>query len=232
MDKVTFKNHTSLIEGVSNGFTFSLIDAEGVTMHTPAQCKDYLQDLWWSEYNEKPTSVWGFTWKPGKIKTDEKLYRFALRDDRSKTLLDRKKGMVSYLNAFEKALGFDLSTIEETENGNNVLILNAAGGWFKHCPMISAFTTITRLGMLYEGGDPIEYITGLAKKFPKDGGYYGKAPAGFFDAMMADLGRIKTILPRLKLLMSGEYPKAKWTEFSTGGNAHEGGIIGYGKWGC
>jgi hypothetical protein len=228
--KVEFKKHSHLIEGVSNGFTFSLLGDDNVTLHTPAQCKDYLQDLWWSENHKKATEVWGFTWQPGTIKLGQPVYRFALRDDRSSTLLDRKDGIISFINYFESCLGWPLSTIETTDEAN-VLVLNLVGEWTQSCPMISAFTTITRLGMLYKGGDGIEYVADLISKF-KAPTKYGEDSLGFPPAMQADMGRIKIIFPRLKLLASGKFPKPAWAEFDSGYKAHEGGIVNYQGWGC
>lgn len=230
MRTVTFKKHTSLIEGVHNGFTFSLLDDNDVSMHTQAQCKDYFQDLWWAENTGKNADVWGFTWKPGTIPLDVPSYRFALRESGSQYDLSEKMPQVAaFLHHFETALGYKpLSTWEPTSE-HNVVILTFPAGWTKYNPMVSALTTIIRLGLMYEGGDPVKMLEAKAKEWESvaDKFSYGKPVQGFYNATHADMGRINTVLPRLKALLKGKEAKPAWSKFPSGHSAHEGGIIGY-----
>lgn len=226
---VTFKKFTHLIEGVHNGFTFSLLDDSDTTMHTEAQCKDYFQDLWWAENTGKPADVWGFKWKPGTIELDVPTYRFALKDKNGEYVMkDEAPKIVAFLNKFEKALEYSpLSTYEETTDPS-VVILTFPAGWTKYNPMVSALTTIIRLGLKYDGSDLADYLAMLGKTFTmKDYSYGGKAPKGFYNAMVADMGRFTTIHPRLRALAKGKEANPKWSTFPSGHSAHEGGIVGY-----
>lgn len=227
--KVTYKTFTRLSEGVHNGFTFALLDDENTTMHTEAQCKDYFQDLWWSENRQQPTEVWGFEWKPGRIKLDAECYRFALKF--KDVLRDRMDNLLNFLHIFEQALGYRPCSIEQTID-ENVLIITVSSQWFISAPMISAWTTLVRLSLQYAGGDVMEYLDNVAapvKRYLAEsyrmGGENKNMPC--HEAMLADLGRYDKIRPRIKALLKGQEARLDWAKLSGGYVAHESGICGH-----
>lgn len=223
--KVELPQHTSLIEGVSNGFTFTFIDANNRGLHSPAQCKDYFQDLFWSEYNGKPCSVWGFTWKPGTLSKDAKTYRVALQEKGSK-LMELAPQLLGFLHHFEGAQNFLYSGVYDTTNPDTI-VLEFDARWTHSAPMISAFTSLVRLGFTYPGGDVMEYLAMLqAKANPED---WRKKDPAVHRRCLPDAQRLKVIGPRIKALLGGVFPTLPYTEIETAGGAHNTGIVGWGK---
>lgn len=227
--KVKYKVHTRLCEGVHNGFTFALLNDANETMHTEAQCKDYFQDLWWSENRKQATEVWGFKWEPGRIDLKAECYRFALRFAKER-LDNRVDNLLNFLHIFEQALGYRPCSIQLTAD-ENVLIVTVSSQWFISAPMISAWTTLVRLGLQYTGGDVMEYLDEVAKpvaKYIADtfrlGGKNENMPC--HEAMLADLGRYDRIRPRIKALLAGKEARLDWEKLSGGYVAHESGIVG------
>jgi hypothetical protein len=223
--KVSLPQHTHLIEGVHNGFTFTFINEKGEGLHSPAQCKDYFQDLFWSEYNGKPASVYGFTWKPGMLDKDAKQYRMALQE-KGTDLIALAPQLLGFLHHFEGAQGFEYSAVHATTQPDTV-VLEFDARWSHSAPMISAFTSIVRLGFTYPGGDVMEYLAGLqAVANPED---WRKKSAAVHRRCLPDAQRLKTIGPRINAVLNGVFPTLPYSEISTAGGAHNTGIVGWSK---
>lgn len=227
--KVKYQVFTRLTEGVHNGFTFAMLDNTNTTMHTEAQCKDYFQDMFWSEHRNQPTEVWGFEWMPGRLDLKAEVYRFALkyRDQ----LNNRVDNLLNFLHNFEQALSYRPCSIQQTIE-ENVLIITVSSQWFISAPMISAWTTLVRLALQYTGGDIMEYLDAVAAPAQKYiaeqyqlGGKNKDMPC--HEAMLADLGRYDKIRPRIKALLKGQEARLDWAKLSGGYVAHESGICGY-----
>ena len=221
--KVELPQHTHLIEGVSNGFTFTFIDANNRGLHTPAQCKDYFQDLFWSEYNNKPCAVWGFTWKPGMLDKDAKTYRMALQEKGS-DLTSMSKRLLHFLAEFEQAQGFKYSVVLDTTQSDTI-VLEFDARWTHSAPMISAFTSLVRLGFTYPGGLIQDYLARLQTDAkPED---WRKKDSAVHRRCLPDAQRLKVIGPRIMALLNGVFPTLPYTEISTAGGAHNTGIVGW-----
>lgn len=223
--KLSLPQHTSLVEGVSNGFTFTFINEKGKGLHSPAQCKDYFQDLFWSEYNGKPCDVWGFTWKPGMLNKDAKAYQLALQEKGS-DMTTMSAQLLDFLAGFEKAQGFEYSVVHTTTQPDTI-VLEFDARWTHSAPMISAFTSLVRLGFTYPGGDIMDYLTTLqAKANPEN---WRKANSAVHRRCLPDAQRLKVIGPRIKALLAGTFPTLPYTEITTADGAHNTGIVGWGK---
>src|SRR5690349_3535984 len=51
----------------NRGFSFALLNKEGKALHTPFMCKDYLQDIFWSENTGASGGIYGLKWEKGIV---------------------------------------------------------------------------------------------------------------------------------------------------------------------
>lgn len=223
--KLSLPQHTALVEGVLNGFTFTFINEKGEGLHSPAQCKDYFQDMFWSEYNGKPCVVWGFKWEPGRLDKNAKTYQMALQE-RGSDMTTMSTQLLDFLAEFEKAQGFKYSVVHTTTQPDTI-VLEFDARWTHSAPMISAFTSLIRLGFTYPGGNIMDYLAALQTKAnPED---WRNKDSAVHRRCLPDAQRLKTIGPRIKALLAGAFPALPYTKIASAGSAHNTGIVGWDK---
>ena len=208
----------------NHGFTFALLDGNRY-LHTPFMCKDYLQDIFWSEATGKEGNVCGLVWKPGMLKQAPR-YRFGLHGGRVK-LDDHTELLQEFLNHFENALGFNRSEVLETEDPY-LIVVDFPAEWAASGPMISAFTTLIRAAGAYQGGDPLKYLQSINKPLLEAGTYkqLWKPDPPY---MAVEIQRFGTTLPRLAALLKGRKPDTTHADVATMSQAHYMGVMSYPK---
>lgn len=195
---------------ISNyGFQFVLLD-KNQYLHTPVMCKDYFQDILWSEYLKKNTSnVYGLSWEPGRVDFKRGRLRMAI-DGGAVSMAKRVPYLEKFLNAFEDSLGFKRSVVIPTTN-TKVLVVDFSKEWTTCGPLISAFTTLIRISGLYTGGDAFEYLSSPMENPPA--------------YMKVEIARLKSTLPKLKSLLAGNTFNFPWEKLSMAMYAHGMGIM-------
>lgn len=166
---------------------FAFIDDEtGKTITPFCMCKDFFNDMFWSNKVKKPITKFGFKWEPNKHKDvlnrDILSLTIRLRDkinyEKFFEITDKElKGVKSILNKFEKVNKFIKTKVEYSDE-KKYLIISFDNKWSDVPYLLSAFLFIIRLGLTYDGkSDIIEYFKVTSKEFisPNDAMYFKSA---------------------------------------------------------
>jgi hypothetical protein len=193
-------------------FEFMLLTPDYRVVHSPFECKDYLQDIFYCEHNGRTSSIWGLRWKPGMYDVNADRFNMALSG--GKVMLEKHaKPLQKFLNAFEEALDIEPTTVSNTDDPK-FIVLNFSRDWTINGPMLSAYTTLIRIAGAYKKGDVMQYLLKL-----RDGDI--KHP----DYVEIEKERmIKGNLPKLAALMEGKRPERRWSDLDSIGMAHNEGI--------
>jgi hypothetical protein len=209
----------------NQGFTFALLDGDRY-LHTPFMCKDYLQDIFWSEHTGKEGSVCGLVWKPGMIAKDAPRYRFGLHGGKVE-LAPHAPYLQQFLNTFEESLKFNRTEVMTTDDPH-LIVVDFPRAWTESGPMISAYTTLIRVAGAYKGGDIKEYMATINKPLLEPGTYkqLWKPEPGY---MAVEIQRLNVNFPRIMALLAGKMPHTTHAEVSTMSLAHYQGIMSFPK---
>ena len=142
---------------VSNAaFNLVLMNQDLRALHTPVMCKDYFQDIYWSEKTRGKGSIYGLVWEPGRF--DAGAPRQYLAITWANPLIQLQKPLQRWINAFDSAQGFTPAVVHATPS-DKMIVLEFDQGWVSNGPMISALTSLIRLcGEFTEDGDPAAYL--------------------------------------------------------------------------
>lgn len=202
---------------VSNyGFCYALLSPENQYMHTPFMCKDYLQDIVWSETTGMSSDLWGIKWNKGMFDITQKRFRIALIGG-SVSMKSRAKNLQVLLNHFDDAQGIDRSEVFYTQDNSIIVVDFDSAGWTFCGPMLSALTTIIRVSPQYKASmSPKEYLedvynrrnTDLTPKF-----------------MQVEAQRLESTLPKLLALLDSKKIPMDWSVSTNVRHAHNNGIM-------
>lgn len=210
------------------GFNMALLNKDNKAYFTPFMCKDYFQDIFWAERTGNVAEVYGIKCRKGMI--DDSVERFKLgiywSDNNLKDLVGN---MQSFVNEFDKAQGFDLTTIESTEVESEALV-TFSREWTSNAPLLSTFMSIVRLGGGYNNEGAIKYIKDrleIAKPYSEDMGNITKINPAF---TRPDTLRLKVTANKLAAILSGIKIDAKWSNLTNVAAVHNySGIYNWGK---
>jgi hypothetical protein len=130
-------------------YCFLLIDGKNRALHSPFECKDYLQDMFYCEYTGKSAGIWGIHWKAGMIDMDVEKFRVVLMGG-AEILEPKIDHLKKFLNIFDSALGFELSEVYST-NSEKRIVVEFSKKWTQNGPLLSAYMTLLRLYGAYDG---------------------------------------------------------------------------------
>ena len=164
----------NLSEGRDKGMGFAFCHKPendiAKTVHAISACKDYLNDIVFTEHTKKTMSAYGLTTTVGNIfKGTDKAYiaikilarqngdRYSTQDDDEKNLSDNYQNIYKFLNFFEDKLGIERSLIAPTQDPDTFLI-EFSQAWSSYTYSISLFSLLTRLGQFYKGGDELKFV--------------------------------------------------------------------------
>lgn len=193
-------------------FEFMLLTPDFKVVHSPFECKDYLQDIFWCEHNNKRSSIYGLSWKPGMFDVHAPFFYLALSGG-SEILNVRIPPLTKFLNTFEEALGIEPTVIHETENPK-IIVLKFSKDWTINGPMLSAYTTLIRAAGSYQDGDVLEYLQNLVDKKISCPHYVN------VERLRLEGGNLK----KVAALLQGKRPVHKWEDTTSIGGAHSNGI--------
>lgn len=220
----------------NKAFNFFLVE-EGKMVHSWFECKDYLQDIFWSEYQEQYISVHGLQWGPGKLKNlNPKGGRFELGLHGGGVALKPLAGRLEeVLRQFDKAQGFKESEVEVTADPK-VVVVHFSKEWTLNGPLLSAFTTIIRLFPHFnEGEDVVEGLHRLRGKYltldKEDGVYRANVDGEEFSTPLlaftrVEMARFSTTYRKLLGLMEGKKVEMTWKDSGEGYEVHNLGVVG------
>lgn len=198
-------------------FCLVLLDKNNKALHTPYECKDYLQDMFWSENTGKDVNVYGLEWKAGKFDPKSPRFRLALLGGQV-NLKPIVKSLQEFLNYFDRAQEIELTKVFETKD-EKVIVVDFDNKWAFCGPMLSAFTTLIRVSGAYKNGDPIDYLKSIVGK--------SRDSKMKPDYIKIEVYRLENTLPKIAALLAGKRINYSWDATSDGMNAHNTGIHGY-----
>lgn len=188
---------------------------EGKVLHSPVTCKDYFQDIFWSESRRLPCDAHGLKWVPGLYNIDRPTHQLYIHGGKD-PLGSHAPNLEAFLNAFSKAQGFPPVVVEKVDKFS--IVVSFPREWATSGPLLSAFTSAIRIsGDYVVGMDPTNYlnsITAVARKLPHP-------------YMTPEVGRVKVIRPKLKALLAGQTFVLDWNQTSGGSATHNMGIMGW-----
>lgn len=211
-----------LNEGRNYQMGFGFLKKKSPTVYETVQplspCKDYLNDVVWSEATSKDISAHGLNYSKKDIFDGKAAYMaisilpyFGGQDypNQAKDIKNLKENidnLETFMNFFEKKLNLKVKTkIEETES--NKYIVTFDHYWSSATYKISLYSLLLRVGQFYKGDKtPLKYLEKFSE-FPVD------------TYMVLDA------LPKLKKLLSGTVVKQDLESLSGGYSVHNMGIV-------
>lgn len=197
----------------NHSFNFLLLNEQNQAVHSPFQCKDYLQDIFWSEVTGNDSEIWGIEWSQGMFNINRPMFRMALLGGQE-NMEDRIPYLWEALNLFETALGFTPSKIYRTSNPKHIVV-EFSKEWTRNGPLLSSLTSLIRISADYKGGDFLEYLHTVLKELPSNLTPY----------MRVEKQRLGITLPRFSALLQGMTPECSWEDFDDIQDVHDTGIV-------
>lgn len=203
------------------GFAFLKKGKNGFTTVNPiTACKDFLNDVVWSEHVGESISIYGLRYsKQGifngktsymviKILPDQSDCRYKDQDLHESILRDNYKNLAKFMNFFDKKFKLSLTEIEDAGDGKYLVKFDYK--WSKYTYSISLFTLLLRVGMFWKGDpDPMKYL--------KD-----------FKDFIPDVYMVQNALPKLKILLKTGMVSQDLSKLSGGSHVHNYGILSHG----
>ena len=208
---------------ISNlNFCMALLTPEFRLLHNPVQCKDYFQDMFWSEHMNSNACVYGLTWTPGRIDISKDRFYLLLLGGMNETLRDKIESTQKFINFFDVAQGIPLTIMHETPDEHNIVI-EFSGEWTTSSAMLSAFTTIVRISGPYTITESaVEFLDRVSSLDLADFNIRKSLGRSY-----VDISRLTVTKQKLFALLSGSKVSMKWKYVASGNSAHVNGIYGY-----
>jgi hypothetical protein len=199
---------------------FAFINEKGVNITPFVKCKDYFNDMFWSNKVNKPINIFGFVWMPGQDKgeLDKPRLSIAIRTETGRKLVpiteEEKSSIISMLINFSDRLGYGDIVGESEEDGGH-FIVHFDKRWTEIPYVNSAFFLLIRAAFGFDPGkEPLEYLTSDKSRF----------------VSFNDQSYLKSVKVRQKFedLYKGNVDKSQKYEDYNNGNIHNGsGVVGY-----
>lgn len=218
------KFNYSLNEAYSKGLRYVLLDNEGNIRHVPCRCKDYFQDVYWSEIlKQENVSQYGFKWNGcnnNPISKQEKVKLLLIPDYHDNDLSLNINNIVNFMNIIEKELNIPFTTAEISESDNKDIIITYDNKWSVRPYLLSLMFLLLRIGLHFKGNnlnDIFDYIEDKTE-------YKNKW-------LINDKQQTQSLLKQKKLeliLKDKILPEQKWSMYTNISLVHDtSGIISY-----
>ena len=183
MKLIDKKNRSILGEGRSHQMGFAFLKKHKTqdtytTVQPISTCKDYLNDVVWSEHTGKEITAYGLKYKKKNIFDKTNAYivlsilpykggnEYPNYHQDIKNLAKNYKLLNKFINYFDEKLGMFPSEITEVEP--NKYIVKFDYKWCKSTYGISLFSLLLRAGQFYKKGDCMKYLKEFQTEFPPD----------------------------------------------------------------
>lgn len=204
------------------GFAFlkKIDEHQYETVQPISPCKDYLNDVVWSENCGRQVSAYGLDYtKQGIFDKQDRAYiaisicnikegSYGLYKDYKKDVDRLKKNykkLQAFMNAYEDDLGIEHTEI--TEVSDNLYFVSLSLFWVNATYLISLWSLLMRVGQFYNGE-----VT--AKEFVEN-----------FKALPPDIYILNTAKPKISQLLDGKIPKQNFANLFGGTDVHNCGIL-------
>lgn len=212
---VELKEYGKNYNGKHNGWTYQFLDDNYKGIHLGVCCKDYLQDILWSELTQKEMKVYGQTSTYlGILDKQEKLilcltpYTYDIKEE---VILELSLNLECFLNEIELLKNFEFSCVNTDEKN---IVITFSKQWIEKPMLFSLFTLFCRFGLYYDGNLE-EYIS-------KPDGHQNRP---FLDT--CDFYSIKTNATKILALINNELTmnQKDWTDLTGGNPVHDSGFF-------
>lgn len=188
--------------GYTNAIHFGLIDANHKLTHGNFTCKDYFNEMIYSNYQGRVPPVFG----PFDIKAES--YRLALNNPQT-PLAQYIENFTTFLNYWDDLMHVPRTTVEPTED-NSTIVLTINKEWFGQPIRLSLYLLLCRIGFFYTPDKtPMDYVKGYNIRLNNVNAYK------FYNDM--DRAYIKQAGARWDMIAKGEWPcpKNQWLDMKT-----------------
>jgi len=151
----------SLNEAYSEGLQYAILDNEGNIRHKPIRCKDYIQDIYWSEILKTgEIEQYGFIWDGSNNNPVSKLYyvNVLLIAQNNDDLNDYIVSLKHNINLFEECLKFKFTEIFKTSNESKDIIIRYSNEWSEKPYLLSLYYLLLRLCLKIDTKNNIEEL--------------------------------------------------------------------------
>lgn len=154
--KIKLQPYGEKYSGKHNGWAYQLLNDDYEGIHLGVCCKDFLQDIVWSELTQKQMSIYGQTStylgildKQDRLKLCMYPYYFnSIKEPNIENIEELGINLQAFLNEIEIIKGYDLTFIEIIDNK---LIIEFSKEWISKPLIFSLFTLFCRIGVYYDG---------------------------------------------------------------------------------
>lgn len=217
-------NNFHYIQISNHNFNYLITDENYKALHTPTPCKDYLQDIFFTEYTGETSNVYGILWKRGMLDMSQEFFNLAMMGG-DYELESKVSQMEAILQSLDKAQGIPLSTVLPTTNPK-IVVIKFHKDWTRNGPTLSAYTSMVRISAYYQGEEPMEFLHKME-------GYRGSnRPKDLPVYMDIEIKRLPVSLPKFAALYAGEKAECPWENFKGLGcttSIHDMGIVNFQK---
>lgn len=150
-----------LNEAFNKGLRYALLDSEGNIRHKPVRCKDYFQDVYWSELlNKGKIKQYGFEWDGDNDNpiSGQEFVNVLLISDEHQNIKGKHFNIQSFLNDVELILNIPNSIVQPSPDDDNDLILTYNNEWSKRPYLISMLYLFIRIGLQYENQGVLNFL--------------------------------------------------------------------------
>lgn len=215
------QKRTALSEGRNHGLGYQFCnrnDGQLITIQPLSPCRDYLNDVVYTEITNKPYSAYGLHTTPRNLfkygegylvvgicyqgSHGQMEYPYYKRD--YKALEENYSGAEKLINWFEKSFNIDGKT-KITKLQENRFLVTFPLFWSEGTYRISLLGLLIRVGIFYKDGDPINFLN----NFKEDN---------------SEVYIIKSIMPKIKRMLAGEIPQQNMSRLT---DVHNCGIVNY-----
>lgn len=221
---INTKDRNTLCEGRSYqmGFGFAKkMPNDSYKVITPVSaCKDFLNDVVWSEATDKPVSIYGLSYHKQDIYDKEYAYiimsiltnkngnKYTTYDQDVKRLEENYKRLQSFMNYFEETLTEGVFTEIEKIKENEYLV-KVPLIFIKGTYLISLYSLLLRAGQFWNGEqNPQDFMDN-------------------FNANLIDVSLVKAAAPKLKKLVENGYIEQDLNKLTSSDQIHNSGIISF-----
>ena len=137
--------------GKNDGWGFQFLNEEYQPMNPPVCCKDFLQDVIYTELTGESLNIYNFKHKYQGFLKGKELLRLALYWTNDELTVDKFiEPTKNFLNDIEEKLGILKSNVY-TDSTNKIIIIDFSSEWIKKPYLFSFFTILCRKGLYYNG---------------------------------------------------------------------------------
>lgn len=206
----------------NHDFNYLIADADYRALHTPTPCKDYLQDIFFTEYTGETSDVYGLKWNKGMLDMSQEYFNLVIMG--GKYEMESKIPQIeAILQTLDKAQGIPLTQVLPTTNPKHILI-KFHRDWTRNGPTLSAYTSMVRISAYYQGEDPMEFLEKMMSYNGDD------KPEDLPVYMQVEIRRLPKTIKKFAALYEGEKAECPWENFKGLGSTtsiHDMGIVNF-----